>query len=56
MFDLSRPFCSVISYIMTAVTYPDTVNGIFSEMLSLSGRTAAENIANASGIFLEILL
>ena len=44
-------FCS---YIMTAGACPDIVNGIFPDMLSLSGRTAAENIPDASGIFLDI--
>lgn len=29
-------------YVMTAGTCPDIVNGIFPDMLSLSGRTAAE--------------
>ena len=41
---------------MRAGTYPDIVNGIFPDMLSLSGRTAAENIPDASGICLDILL
>jgi hypothetical protein len=39
---------------MTADTYPDIVNGIFPDMLSLSGRTAAGSIPDASGIFLDI--
>jgi len=44
-------FCN---YVMTAGTCPDIVNGIFPDMLSLSGRTAAENIPDASGIFHDI--
>jgi len=39
---------------MTAGTCPYIVNGIFPDMLSLSGRTAAENIPDSSGIFLDI--
>lgn len=44
-------FCN---YVMAAGMCPDIVNGIFRDMLSLSGRTAAENIPDASGIFLDI--
>jgi len=42
------------NYVMTSSRCPDIVNGIFPDMLSLSGRTTAENIPDASGIFLDI--